>query len=101
MTSTMSAVQLFIVAIVAVAGMATWLTLVFLADRQPAARHPSPGETGSMTAGGLGSTEPREPPVIPSPRRPVDARGPEAVPAGADHAGEGEKVPHAAGSSAR
>ena len=83
--TTMSAESLIIMAVIVVALMAVWLSLVFLASREPRRPHQAPaGTPPGGQAGGL----PREgTALVPPPRRPGGEGAVERVP---DHAIEGE-----------
>ena len=83
--TTMSAEQLIIMAVIVVALMAVWLSLVFLASREPRRLRQAPAGTApGSPAGGA----PREgTALVPPPRRPGDEDAIEQVP---DHAIEGE-----------
>lgn len=112
MTS-MSAMELGIMAVVLVAAMVAWLSMVYLADREPRHRRPS-RPAGGTPAGGPAEVPGKETAAVPSPRRPGDETGPGLTPGerGGDetgpgpapeHAGEDEagRVPHAVGPAAR
>jgi hypothetical protein len=79
--TTMSAAQLIIMAVIVVALMAVWLTLVFLADREP--RRPDRAPAGTSPDGRAGAASPEGTALVPPPRPPGDQ---EAVP------GEQEKA---------
>jgi hypothetical protein len=79
--TTMSAAQLIIMAAVVVALMAVWLTLVFLADREP--RRPRRAPTGTSPGSRAGAAPRKGTALVPPPRRPGDQ---EAVPAGPEQA---------------
>ena len=64
--TTMSASQLIIMAAVVVALMAIWLTLVFLADREPQA------PTATSPGGRAGAASPEGTALVPPPRPPGD-----------------------------
>jgi hypothetical protein len=83
--TTMSAAQLIIMAIIIVALMGVWLSLVFLASREPRrARRAPAGTPPGGPAGGV----PREgTALVPPPRRPGDEGAIGQVP---DHAVESE-----------
>jgi len=83
--TTMSAESLIIMAVIVVALMAVWLSLVFLASHEPRRPHQAPaGVPPRGQADGL----PREgTALVPPPRRPGDEGAVEQVP---DRAIEGE-----------
>jgi hypothetical protein len=75
--TTMSAAQLVIMAVIIVALMAVWLSLVFLANRGPGRQRQvptgtSPGQVGSAPREGTA--------LVPPPRRPGDEGAIEQVP---------------------
>jgi len=75
--TTMSAAQLVIMAVIIVALMAVWLSLVFLANRAPGRQRQAPAGTSSGQVGGA----PREgTALVPPPRRPGDEGAIEQVP---------------------
>ena len=79
--TTMSAAQLTIMAAVVVALMAVWLTLVFLADREPRRARRAP--TGTSPGSRAGAASPERTVLVPPPRRPGDQ---EAMPAEPENA---------------
>jgi hypothetical protein len=88
--TTMSAAQLIIMAVIVLALMAIWLSLVFLADREP--RRPRQAPTGTPAGGQAGAVPGEGTALVPPPRRPGDEGAVEQVP---EHAieGEPERVP--------
>jgi hypothetical protein len=98
MTSTMSAAQLVIMAVVIVAGMAVWLSLVFLADREP---HRPRHEPGVISAGGPASAGLREDTALMPPPTRRELRRPEPTSTGPGDEDKGERVPQTTGSMAR
>jgi hypothetical protein len=80
--TTMSAAQLIIMAAVVVALMGFWLTLVFLAAREP--RRPRQAPAGTSPGSRADAALPEVTALVPPPRRPDDQ---EAVP------GEPERAP--------
>jgi hypothetical protein len=75
--TTMSAAQLVIMAVIIVALMAVWLSLVFLANRAPGRQRQAPAGTLPGQVGGA----PREgTALVPPPRRPGDEGAIEQVP---------------------
>jgi hypothetical protein len=83
--TTMSAAQLMIMAVIVVALMAVWLSLVFLADRET--RRPRQTAAGAPPAGQAGGVPRDGTALVPPPRRPGDEDAIEQVPV---HAIEGE-----------
>jgi hypothetical protein len=76
--TTMSAAQLTIMAVIVVALMAVWLSLVFLADREP--RRPRQTPAG-MPPGGQATRVPSDgTALVPPPRRPGDEGAIEQAP---------------------
>jgi len=83
--TTMSAEQLIIMAVIVVALMAVWLSLVFQANRESRRPGQAPGRT---PPDGQACGAPREgTALVPPPRRPGDEG---AIEQAADHAIEGE-----------
>jgi hypothetical protein len=77
---TMSAAQLIIMAVIVVALVAVWLSLVFLADREPRRPRQAPdGQAGAVPDEGTA--------LVPPPRRSADDGAVEQVP---EHAIEDE-----------
>ena len=73
----MSAAQLVIMAVIIVALMAVWLSLVFLASRKPRRQRQAPAGTSPGQAGGA----PREgTALVPPPSRPGDEGAVEQAP---------------------
>jgi len=89
--STMSALQLVIMAVVVLAGMAVWLTLVFLADREP--RRPRPAPAGPSPGGEAGAAPREGTAPVPLPRPASDERAVERAPEHVAEEGEPEEVP--------
>jgi hypothetical protein len=88
--TTMSAAQLIIMAVIVVAVMAAWLSLVFLADREP--RRPRQVPTLTPPDGQAGAPPGEATAQVPPPRRPGDEGAVEQVPEQAIE-GEPERVP--------
>lgn len=88
--TTMSAAQLIIMAVIVMALMAVWLSLVFLADREP--RRPRQAPTGTPPDGQADGVPREGTALVPPPRRPGDEDAVEQVP---EHGIEGvlERVP--------
>jgi hypothetical protein len=88
--TTMSAAQLIIMAVIVVSLLAIWLSLVFLADREP--RRPPQAPTGTPSDGQAGAVPGEGTALVPPPRQPGDEG---AVDQGPEHAieGEPERVP--------
>jgi hypothetical protein len=86
----MSAVQLIIMALIVVGLMAVWLSLVFLADREPRRRPRAP--TGTPPDARPSAVHGEGTALVPPPRPPGDESAAEQVP---QHAieGEPERVP--------
>jgi len=84
--TTMSAAQLIIMAVIVVALMALWLSLVFLADRGP--RRPRPAPAGTLPDGQADGVPREGTALVPPPRRAGDDGAVEQVP---EHAIEGER----------
>ena len=77
--TTMSAAQLMIMAVIVVALMAVWLSLVFLADREP--RRPRQTPAGTAPGGQAGAVPREGTALVPPPRRPGDEEVTGQVPA--------------------
>jgi hypothetical protein len=85
--TTMSAQPLIIMAVIVVALMAAWLSLVFLANREP--RRPGQAPAGTPPGGQAGGVPREGTALVPPPRRPGDEGVVQQVP---DHAIESQ--PH-------
>jgi hypothetical protein len=83
--TTMSAAQLIIMAVIIVALMGVWLSLVFLAGREPRRLHQVPA--GMPPDGQAGGVSREGTALVPPPRRPGDEDAIGQVP---DHAIESE-----------
>ncbi len=88
--TTMSAAQLMIMAVIVVALMALWLSMVFLADREP--RRPRQAPAGTPPDGEAIGVPGEGTALVPPPRRAGDEGAVEQVP---EHAieREPERVP--------
>jgi hypothetical protein len=76
--TTMSAEQLIIMAVIMVALMAVWLSLVFLANREP--RRPRQAPAGKPPGGQAGGVSREGTALVPPPRQPGDEGAVEQVP---------------------
>jgi hypothetical protein len=83
--TTMSAAQLIIMAVIVVALMALWLSLVFLADREP--RRPRQAPAGTLPDGQADGVPREGTALVPPPRRAGDDGAVEQVP---EHAIDGK-----------
>ena len=75
--TTMSAAQMVIMAVIIVALMAVWLSLVFLANREPGHQRQAPAGT---QPGRIGGSPGEGTALVPQPRRPGDQGTIEQVP---------------------
>lgn len=83
--TTMSAAQLIIMALIVVASMAVWLSLVFLADRET--RRPREAPAGTLPDGQADRVPREGTALVPPPRQAGDGGAVEQVP---EHSTEGE-----------